>query len=90
MLLNAQAGALAILAVLTASGDAWAETWCVRHFGDPPGYRFCAFGSAQECFRAVRVGGSGICEREPVAGTRMKPDARARARPRDPPRLTAW
>jgi hypothetical protein len=84
----AQAGTLALLAVLTASASARAETWCVRHYGDSPGYRFCAFSSAQDCLRAVFIGGSGICQLGSTA--RARTGAQFRPRFPDPPRLTAW
>jgi hypothetical protein len=92
----AETCALAVVALLAASAGARAETWCVRHFGDPPAHRFCVFFSAEDCFRIVSIGG-GICEREPFKTAEplktskpAKPDPRNRNRLPDPPRLTAW
>jgi hypothetical protein len=81
----------ALGAAATWSTGARAETWCVRQFGDPPGRQFCAFSSAQECLRAVFIGGSGTCGREPGRLPRgIRPTALDERMLSNPHRLPAW
>jgi hypothetical protein len=82
-------GLLLACAVLAASGEARAEAWCVRQFGDPPGRQICAFSSAQDCMRAVFIGGSGICGRQRLPRW-IKPTPLDERMWSNPHRLTAW
>jgi hypothetical protein len=73
----------------TWTPSARAETWCVRQFGDPPGRQVCTFSSAEECLRAVFIGGSGICGRQRLPRW-VRPTALDERMWSNPHRLTAW